>query len=394
MEALAGARLPDGERLTSALAAARALAPRIVATADETERGRRVPPALVAALAEAGLFRMAVPRALGGGEVTAAELLAAIEEVARADGSTGWVVMIGATSGLVSAYLPDGAARELYGDPLGVTGGVFAPRGRATAVDGGWRVSGRWPFASGCEHCAWLMGGCTVTDAGGPRLLGNGALDPVMMLVPAGDARIVDTWQVAGLCGTGSHDFTVDDAFVPAERAVSLVTDRPRHGGSLYRLPAFGLLAVAVAAVTLGIARRAIDELVALARAKTPTGSRRPLAERGTVQVDVARAEAMVRAARALLHATVAEAERGTGELGTPERAALRLAATHAATSAATAVDLMYAAGGATAIYASSALQRCFRDVHTATQHVMVAPATGELVGRLLLGLTADTTML
>ncbi len=337
---------------------------------------------------------MAVPRALGGGEVAATELLAAIEEVARADGSTGWVVMIGATSGLVSAYLPDAAARELYGDPLTVTGGVFAPRGRATAVDGGWRVTGRWPFASGCEHCAWLMGGCAVTDGDGPRLLANGAADPVMMLVPAADARIIDTWTVAGLCGTGSHDFQVEDVFVPADRAVSLVSDRPRHAGSLYRMPAFGLLAVSVAAVALGIARRAIDELVGLARTKTPTGSRRPLADRGTVQADVARAEATVRAARAFLHEAVSDAERGTDELRTPQRTALRLAATHAATSAAAAVDLMYNAGGATAIYSSSALQRCFRDVHTATQHVMVSPATGELTGRLLLGLPADTTML
>jgi alkylation response protein AidB-like acyl-CoA dehydrogenase len=381
----------------SPLAAVTALAPAIRERADETERNRRVPPDLVGALAHAGAFRMCVPRALGGGEVDVATLLDVIETVARADGSTGWIVMIGATSGLISGYLDSDVARAIYGPPDTITGGVFAPRGEAVAVEGGYRARGRWAFGSGSEHCAWLLGGCTVIDGGKPRLLGRGIPDSRMMLFPASDVRIVDTWTVSGLRGTGSHDLEVADVFVPAERAVSLVSDRPRADGPLFQFPVFGLLALGIAAVATGIARTAIDELVAIAGAKTPTGSKRLLGERPVIQMQVAQAEAALESSRAWLRATVAEAwdaARTSGAISVAQRAALRLAATEATIRAAKAVDLMYDAGGGTSIYATSPLQRCFRDVHVVTQHAMVAPSTYELTGRLLLGLDTDSAML
>jgi hypothetical protein len=271
-----------------------------------------------------------------------------------------------------SAYLPDTPATRVYGaDPRIVTGGVFAPRGTAVPEQDGYRVAGRWPFASGSEHCAWLMGGCLVRGTGAPQAR--------MMLFPATDARIVDTWNVAGLRGTGSHDMTVDDVFVPADRSVSIVTDRPRAQGTLYAFPVFGLLALGIAAVALGIARAAIDELVRLAREKSPYGSKRTLAERGVVQAELAQAEALVRSGRAFLHEAIERAWTAAehdGTITTAERASLRLAATHATTSAAKATDLAYNAGGGTSIYASSPLQRCFRVVHVATQHAMVAGST------------------
>jgi alkylation response protein AidB-like acyl-CoA dehydrogenase len=299
--------------------------------------------------------------------------------------------MIGATSGVVAAYLPDAVAREIYDDPRAITGGVFAPRGTALGEGQGFRVSGRWPFASGSEHCSWLMGGCLVRDDGPPRAR--------MMLFPASDVRILDTWTVAGLCGTGSHDMTVENVLVPAERSVSLTDDVPRAPGSLYAFPVFGLLALGIAAVALGIARAAIDELVHLARAKSPQGSKRTLAERAMVQTQVAEAEALVRSGRAFLADAIAQAwsaaESASARVLAPtDRALLRLAATHATTNAARATDLMYGAGGGTSIYATSPLQRCFRDVHVATQHVMVAGATLELTGRVLLGLDTDLSQL
>ena len=368
----------------------RMLLPRIRAAADEIERARRVPLELVHALADAGVFRLCVPQALGGEEAHPGRLVEVIETIASADGSAGWCAMIGATSGIVSAYLPDDVAREIYGtDPRVVTGGVYAPSGKAVPEAEGYRVSGRWPFASGSEHCAWLMGGCLVRDGDAPRAR--------MMLFPAADAQIIDTWTVAGLRGTGSHDMAVDDLFVPAERSVSLTADRPRAGGALYAFPVFGLLASGIAAVALGIARAAIDELIRLAATKTPQGSRRSLAERGVVQAQVAEAEALARGGRALLADAIGDAwlaAEATGEIATPQRAALRLAATHATSSAARATDLMYNAAGGTSVYATSPLQRCFRDVHVATQHAMVAPATLELAGRILLGLDTDTTQL
>ena len=218
-----------------------------------------------------------------------------------------------------------------------------------------------------------------------------------MMIFPARDAQIIDTWNVSGLRGTGSHDIAVEDLFVPAERSVWFSTDPVRRGGSLYAFPVFGLLALGIAAVSLGIARGAIDDILELAGAKVPTGSRRPLAERSATQATVAQATALVAASRAHLRATVDEIWQTAprGEAATLEqRARLRLAATQSVRDAAKAVDLAYECGGATSIYADSALQRRFRDVHVATQHILVAPATYELAGRVLLGLPADTEML
>jgi alkylation response protein AidB-like acyl-CoA dehydrogenase len=380
----------------SPLAAARALAPRLHAAADETERARRLAPALVGALADAGLFRLCVPAWLGGGEVEPATLVAVLEELARADGAAGWCTMIAATSGIVSAYMPREAAREVFAAPGAIAGGVYAPSGTATVVDGGYRVRGRWAFASGCQHCTWLLGGCVVVDGGTPRLLPNRAPDVRLALLPASTVTVIDTWTVAGLCGTGSHDIAVTDAFVPATHAVSLVSDALTTPAPLYRFPVFGLLALGIAGVALGIARAALDELARLAGGKTPTSSRRVLRERPVVQAAFAEAEATLAGARAFLFEAVhaAGAAAGDGPLPLEARARLRLAATHAVTSAARVVDVAYGAGGGSAVYATSPLQRHFRDVHVVTQHMMVAPPTLELAGRVLLGVDTDATTL
>ena len=373
------------------------VAPSARARADETERGRRLPLDLVAALAETGVFRACVPRSVGGVEADPAELVRAIEMLAEADGAAGWSAMIGATSGLIAGYLEPATARLIYGDPRGIAGGVYAPSGKAVSVDGGYRVNGRWAFASGSEHCAWLMGGSVIMENGAPRLLPNGLPDAPLMLFPAADVEIIDTWTVSGLRGTGSHDIAVRDVLVPADRAVSLVRDRPRERGPLYAFPVFGLLALGIAAVAVGVARRAIDELIALAGGKTPTGSRRVLADRQVVQAQTSEAEALLRSGRPFLFDAIgaaADEARREGEIGTRARLDVRLAATNATHSAAKAVDLMYTAGGGTAVYATSPLQRCFRDVHVVTQHLMVAPATYELTGRVLLGLGTDTSQL
>lgn len=386
---------PTGDALRDV---AHDLRARIADAAATIEQQRRVPPALVAEMARAGLFRMLVPRDAGGLEVEPRVMLDVLEEVACGDGSAGWAVMIGATTGVIAAYLPEPAASEIFAaTPDGVTGGVFHPRGRAAVVDGGYRVSGRWPLASGCQHCAWLLGGCIVMADGKPKLRESGAPEARMMIFPARDAQIIDTWNVSGLRGTGSHDIAVEDLFVPAERSVWFSTDPVRRGGALYAFPVFGLLALGIASVALGIARGAIDDILELAGAKVPTGSRRPLAERPATQATVAQATALVAASRAHLHATVDEVWRTAtsgGAVALEQRARLRLAATQTVRDAARAVDLAYECGGATSIYAESPLQRRFRDVHVATQHILVAPATYELAGRVLLGLPADTEML
>ena len=381
--------------MSEVVKAAERLAPRAAELAAAAERDRRLDGELVSEMVAAGLFRLCVPETVGGLEAHPGVLVQAIEALARGDASPAWCVAACATAGLIAAYLPEPAAREIYSAP--VVGGAFAPRGRATAVDGGFRVNGRWPFASGCRHCGWLMGGCTVLDGEQPRLLPNGMPDIRLMLAPADSVVIHDTWEVAGLRGTGSEDISFDDLVIPLEHSASVFSDPPLHDGPLYAFPLFGLLAIAIGGVSLGIARGALDDLVALATAKTPTGSTRTLAQRPTAQADVARAEAALRAARAGLYEAIERAWDAAvtgGDVPVAEKAGLRLGATHAAAVGAEVAWNAFRLGGGTAIYERSPLQRRFRDANVVTAHMQVAPAMWELTGRLLLGLETDTTQL
>jgi len=366
------------------------LAAELARRAEANERERRLPRDLVDRLIEAGAFRLCVPHVLGGLEVDVATFAERIEAVAAADGAAGWCVMIGATSGLAAAYLPELAARAIFGDARMVAGGVFAPRGKAVAAEGGWRVSGRWAFASGCRHSDWLMGGAAVA---GP----DGKPEVRLFLLPASTWTIHDTWHTAGLCGTGSDDIQVADTFVPAAQSFSLTSGKPWSDGRLYAFPVFGLLAIGIAAVALGIGRGAIEDFHAIARTRAPSLGRRMLAERGQVQATLAEAMGILDGARAALHGAISGAWEAAAKglpLSIEPRARLRLAATHATRAAADAVTRLHHAAGGGSIYLNSPLQRRFRDVHTATQHMMVGPATLELVGRVRLGLDTDTAML
>lgn len=377
----------DEELLTQTHRAALEIAPHT----DEIEAARRLPPAAVRALTQARIFKLLVPRIYGGAEVSLATYVASIEDIARADGSAGWIAMVGSASGLMCGFLRDDVARAIYGPEDVLTCGVFAPLGRAGPVEGGFRVTGRWPFASGCQDATWCMGGTLVEG----DLLPSGAPNVRSLLFRASDIHILDTWNVSGLRGTGSHDFEVKDVFVPTEHSFSLFTDR--HTLTAYQAAFFGVLAAGVAAVALGIGRAAIDTFVALAKTKRPLGAQKSIAQRESVQLTVARAEAKLRAARAFLFDTLESLTHDIttrGQASLEQRALLRLAACHAASESAAAVDLVYEAAGASAIYATSPLQRHFRDVHTATQHLMVNAGTSTLAGRLLLGVPTDTSTL
>jgi alkylation response protein AidB-like acyl-CoA dehydrogenase len=359
------------------------------AASDEIARARRLPKQVVESLAGARLFSLCVPRSIGGPEVHVATLLRSIEAIAEGDSAAGWCVAIGSTSGLLAGYLEPRIARQIFAAPGAVAGGVFAPRGRAELVPEGYRVTGRWSFASGCQHCTWLMGGCSVE--------GDGRPDVRLMLFPAEAVEIHDTWHVAGLEGTGSHDISVSDLLVPSACSVSLVSDLPRESGPLYAFPAFGLLALGITSVALGIARRALDEIRELATRKTPTLATRRLAERSSTQSRIAEAEGVLGSARSYLFTTVREVWEeadGGAALSKHSRARVRLAATHTVKSCARVVDVAYHLGGGTAIYQASPLQRLFRDVHVLTQHAMVADSTLEVVGRVLLGVDVDASML
>lgn len=380
-----------------ALTAARALAPLIAARAADTEAQRRLPADLARQIAEAGLFRMLVPQSLGGGETDPQTLFATLETLGEADAATGWCVMIASTTALISAWLPEAHARAIFGDPLAITGGVFAPMGKAVVRGGDYVVSGRWAWASGSANCQWLLGGAVILDDGRPRLLPNGTPDHRMMVFPRAAVELIDTWDAMGMRGTGSGDMAVKDLAVPQDRSVSFMTDRPRETGPLYRFAPFALLALGIAAVASGNAKGAMADLAALATAKTGGGASRSLAERGTVQAAFAEAEAQLGSARAqvelLLSRAWAAVTRGD-PLTIPDRARLRLAATHLVRTSAQVTARMHELAGGTSVYASHPLQRRFRDAHVATQHMMVGPATLELAGRALLGLEVDATTL
>jgi alkylation response protein AidB-like acyl-CoA dehydrogenase len=334
---------------------------------------------------------MSVAKVVGGAEAEEATILQVIEELARQDGSVGWNVMIASNTAIIASYLPVAALREVYRcGPNTVIAGALPPQGAALPVPGGFRLTGRWTFASGCHQADWMQGTSVVMAQGTPRLRPDGRPDVRTFFVPVGACEILDTWHTAGLRGTGSHDWQVTDVFVPEERSFPVLRDGPSEPGSLYMRDFAAYAGPRIAAVALGIARDAIDAFTALARTKTPMLATSPLATQHTTHERVGRAEALLRAGRAFLYETVRTLPYGptwSTALSEDLRASIRLASTHAAQNAAEAVDLMFNAAGTTAVYASSRLERCFRDVHVATQHVAVAPSNIEMVGQYLLGL-------
>jgi alkylation response protein AidB-like acyl-CoA dehydrogenase len=374
----------------------RALHAGIAGRSDEIEATRYLPRDIADNMVAASAFKLCVPREIGGVQGTALELVTAIEEMSQADSAAGWCLMISATSGVTAAYLAPEFAKEIHGDPLTVTGGIFAPRGKAVKDGNGYLVTGTWQWASGSSHCQWMKGGCIVYEDGKPRMLRDGVPDVRTMYFPMHSIRLHDNWYSSGLCGSGSCDMTVENLRVPEGHTLSMISGKPWCDGPLYRFPLFGLLAIGCGAVALGIARGAIEDIRELAGAKTPTLSRRTLAERAQVQADVAKAEAQVASARAWLAEEIGRswdaAARGDA-IPLERRSALRLASTHAVDASVRAVDSCYTLGGGTSVYRASSLQRRFRDVHVITQHMMVAAPTYELAGRILLGLPVDGSM-
>ncbi len=372
---------------------ARAIATLARDLAPETERGRRLPDDLLAALRDSGLLRAGAPAEVGGLELAPEVSLRAAEEIARGDASAGWCVSIAMTSSLLAAYLPDAGRGELFGDGQAIASGVWAPTGRARPRDGGVAVSGRWAFCSGITHADLLFAGCLV-EAESPAA--DELPRPSVVALRTGDLEILDTWNTLGLRGTGSHDAVAHDVFVPEQFVFSLF-DGPVVNRPLYRFPIFGFFALSVAAAALGNARAAIEELLSLATVKTGQGSRRTLAERGPTQRSVAEADASLRAARAFYYEAVEtawQAARADAPVSVSLRNDLRLAATHAVRTSAAVVRSMYDLAGSTAIYDDAPLQRRFRDAHTATAHFQVNEASRELPGRILLGRPADSSTL
>ena len=370
----------------------RALAPLVEQYRDAGEQQRRLPQPLVQAMRQAGLFSLWVPRSLGGAETDVETSVRVVEALSRLDGAVGWNVMIAGNTSILWANLEPGVAAELMGGDRHtvIAGTVTSGSGTAVPVAGGFRVTGRWPFASGCHQADWLVAVCRIVEHGEPRRGADGTPRTYTFVLPANACDILDTWHTTGLRGTGSHDFQVTDLFVPEGRHFPSRGGSIFQAGPLYNTSFYHVWAPNIAGVALGIARAAIESFVSLAGSKRSSRSTVVLAERETVQEKLGQAEALLRSGRAFLYETIHDtwAALAAGRDVPEELTALnRLAASTAVDNALAAVDLVFTLGGSSAIYTRSRLERCFRDVRVVQQHAVVSPAGFAMAGRWFLGL-------
>jgi len=372
------------------VARARALAPAVAAAASEVEATGALPPDLLDGLHEAGVFRMAVPAAYGGLDASPLTCARVVEELAVADGSVGWCAMIAWQTAAMGAMLPARGAQEVFAGPRSVTCGVARQTGKAHAVDGGYRISGRWPFASGSLHATWFGAECAVVE--GDQQVRNSAGDPVgrMFFVPHDQVTIHNTWLTGGLRGTGSNDFSVQDVFVPGHRSFQMLVDPPVLPNPRYRNQCLEF--IGHGAQALGVARGLLEAARAFAPGKIAYGGK-PLHQSPRFQSDFALAQALVESGRSYLHGTVAafwDRIQAGHESTQPERARVRLATSLALQNSVRAVDLLYAGAGTSAFFTASPFERRFRDIHAAAAHVMIGTAVVEAAGRVALGLEPE----
>jgi alkylation response protein AidB-like acyl-CoA dehydrogenase len=367
----------------------RALGPLIAENQEAIERDRRLPAPLFSALAEAGLFRLWLPRDLGGPELSPFSFMQIVEAATMQDASVGWVVGNGAGASRVAGYIEPEAARALFGDPHAFLVTATGAVGRAVPVDGGYRISGRWNFGSGIHGATGVAGLCAIEQPGT-----DGPHRTIMCCAPAAAARVIDTWQVSGLRGTGSCDWVLEDTFVPAAQTFGFPEQRATQPGVVYRMPIISSFAWSVSVVPLAVARIALDGFLDIARDRVRGGTSQPLREREVIQSEVGRADAMLRAGRALLieamHALIDAVEHGEDDL-LDVRAGLRQAAAHAAEAALSVAASLERMAGTAAIFEAGPLARRLRDLRAATQHVAMSPNNFGVIGRLRLGLQAGT---
>jgi indole-3-acetate monooxygenase len=375
--------------------AARRIAPVIREHHQEAERERRLSPPVLAALHDAGLLRMCTPRSLGGLEANPLTRALVIEEISGHDSAAGWTLANPLDWAYLCARLPDQGAEEIYGRGANVV--IAAQFGRpmqATPVEGGYRITGRAPFVSNCHDANWIA--TTAAVMAGDQSRADGESEAVMAYLPRESCQVIDTWHVIGMRGTGSNDIAVTDVFVPRARTFPFVPEfipGTHYQGPLYRFPLIGIVASNLPPLVLAVARRAIEEVSALAQGKVPVTANTLLRERSSAQAKLAQAEAILRAGRALLYDTLSDTWQATlagKTFSLTQKADVLLAMTHAVSSAVKAVELMYSVAGTSGIYTRNPLERYFRDVQVLRHHAFGAETRYETVGQVYLGLPPD----
>ena len=389
-------RLPADVEAQAPVQAAAALRSVIRAYHDELEREQRLPKALVEQFHAAGFYRLVRPRELGGLQADPLTYLRTVELLSEGSGSVGWNLCNNNIAQLVTLGLPDGGIREIYGPggDVAVAGTAVQGGGRAVPVDGGYRVTGRWPFGTGCQESPWMLGSFQILDGDQLRLSPDGASVYWRGVFHRAETQIVaGSWDVSGLRATGSFDWTVDDVFLPERRTmvhagVPLDNQWSHWPGVSYALPAQVWVGPHHSAVITGIARAGIDALIELAVEKTPRGRTSRLCDNPQVQDAIGRADAILNAGRAYRSATITEVWNtiAAGEDTTLEqRARCRLAAVHAADCAREAMDLVFRQGGSTSYRRESRLAECWRDLQVVGQAVTIMPEWYPMGGRVFM---------
>ncbi|MET4216923.1 alkylation response protein AidB-like acyl-CoA dehydrogenase [Bradyrhizobium sp. LB7.2] len=368
---------------------ARALAPLISGEADAIERTRRLTAPVVSALIENGLYRALLPQSLGGAEAAPEAFMQMLEEIAKADASTAWCLGQCTVCAMIAASLDRDTAREIFNAGPGILAwGAIAHEARA--VEGGYRVTARWDFASGSRQASWLGAHVRIVGADGtPRKNADGSPEVRTILFPVASATLYDVWQAIGLTGTGTDSYEVSDLFIP-ERFTAFrdVPSALRETGPLYRIGTGSTFSLGFAAVSLGVARATLDAAIALARGKHPSLAAHTMRDNQAVQGLIGRTEGDLRAARAYLYATANAMWRdlsASGEFSTAHRSAVRLAATWTIHQSARVVDTAYHMAGATAVFRSNPFERRFRDMHAIAQQIQARDTHYEDVGKAIL---------
>ena len=377
------------------ISVSRVLAEQAAELADRIDADRRLPPDFAADMADKGLFKLLVPRSLGGAQMDFVEYLRVVETFARADGSVAWCVNQNNVFATDAVRMPVETAREVWDDPRAViSNGPPTPSTRAVAVDGGYRVTGRWNFSSGIRHANWVAALSPLARPGEDGRQGTESRQEIVLLIPKDQVEVVDVWHVNGLRGTGSFSFEASDLFVPASRAYG-PDDPSRETGALYLVPKVLMFATGFGTVALGVARSALDAAIEIAGKKVPVKRTSILRETSTTQRQIGEAEAGWRSARAFLQQAVSmlwDSARKNGAITAEERIRLRLAATHAIRESARVAAVAYDVAGSGGIFVSNPVQRRLQDAQVITQQVQGRMDHYDLAGAFYLGLEPKST--
>lgn len=364
------------------------LAPLVAGFREAIDRERRLPRRVFDALAEAGLLRLWAPRKFGGWELSLIEFMEVVEAAAALDGSIGWIVGNGGGMSRAAGYLSEDFARAYLAEPNAMIVASTGAIGEAVPVEGGYRVSGRWPFASGIHHASLVAAASRIVDPNG-----QGAV--LLCYVPVKQVEVIDTWHVSGLRGSGSCDFTLHDIFVPTENTHDMYAPSATQSGCVYSLPHVSVFATTVGVVPLGIARATLDTFVGTIASRSKTGTSSSLRERELIQSELGRAETLHASGRSLLISAMRELEAATnlgGDRLVLARAMYRAACTYAAETAIRIAGMVGAAAGSASIFESHLLERQIRDIQAAAKHVAMSPNNYVVAGRILFGLDPGTT--